>query len=210
MTTAVLSLPVGFVMPHAKGRSAGLFWLLTFIFGTFSFVLATNPELRRWGAAADLVATICYVAATVFVYDILKAVDRTTSMLAAFFSLVGCTVSAVGLVFRLSALAANGGPAMPVLRVSTISFVFFGLHCLLVGWLILRSAFLPRVVGLLMVIAGLGWLTQSFSSLLIPGLPRPLSEFLMLPGVVGEGALSLWLLIAGVNVPRWVQQATEH
>jgi hypothetical protein len=81
----------------------------------------------------------------------------------------------------------------------------FGLHCLLVGYLILGSTFLPRFVGVLMVVAGLGWLTKSFAGVLALSFGR--SGYLLIPGIVGEVTLSLWLLTAGVDSERWNEQA---
>ena len=72
----------------------------------------------------------------------------------------------------------------------------------------LRSTFLPRNVGALMVLAGLGWLTKSFASLLSPPLANYLSPYLMASGIIGEVALTLWLLVVGVNVQRWKEQAS--
>jgi uncharacterized protein DUF4386 len=149
----------------------------------------------RAGVLVNLVSTACYVGATVFIYYLLKPVDRNLSLLAMFFSLVGCAIGA------LSALVPIGTQA------PTVSFIFFGLHCLLVGHLIIRSTFLPRVVGALMMFGGLGWLTFSLSTLLSPPLARSLSPYVMFPGILGEATLTFWLLVKGVNVQRWNEQA---
>jgi hypothetical protein len=83
------------------------------------------------------------------------------------------------------------------------SLVFFGFYCLLIGYLIFRSTFLPRILGVLMAIAGLGWLT-----FLSPPLADYLSPYILAPGVLGEGSLTLWLLVKGVNEQRWKEQAS--
>jgi hypothetical protein len=117
-----------------------------------------------------------------------RPVDRVISALAAIFSLFGCTLSILDLlhpgIFGLNPL------------------VFFGCYCLLIGYLILRSTFLPRILGVLMALGGLGWLT--FVS---PALSSHLSPYNMAPGVLGESALTLWLLAVGVNAQRWNEQA---
>jgi hypothetical protein len=84
-----------------------------------------------------------------------------------------------------------------------ISLVFFGFHCLLIGYLILRSAFLPRILGVLMAITGWGWLT-----FLSPPLANYLWPYIAAASVLGEGSLTLWLLVLGVNVQRWKEQAS--
>ncbi|MEA2568610.1 MAG: hypothetical protein QOI24_611 [Acidobacteriota bacterium] len=230
--------------PRLTARLAGFFWLMTIITGIFAFVAASglvvfgdvaatatnllaHEPLFRSALSADLVATVCYVAATIFVYELLKAVNGTVSLLAAFFSLIGCSIGAFGVVLRIAPLvvlrnsqylgvfAAEQQHAMAYLflriygQSSSVSFVFFGLHCFLIGCLILRSTFLPRFIGVLILIAGAGWLTQGFTNLLSPTLGRSLSSLLMPLGILGEGSLTLWLLIAGVNIQRWRDQNSD-
>jgi len=81
--------------------------------------------------------------------------------------------------------------------------LFFGPFCLLIGYLILSSSFLPRVLGVLMALAGLGWL-----AFLSPAVPRYLSLAIEVLGFLAELSLCLWLLVMGVNVERWKQQAS--
>ena len=72
------------------------------------------------------------------------------------------------------------------------SFVLFGFYCVLIGYLTFRSTFLPRTVGVLMVLAGIGWLTFIY-----PPAARHLSPAILVPGIIGEGSLTLWLLAGG-------------
>lgn len=88
-------------------------------------------------------------------------------------------------------------------QANNIGLVFFGFQCLLVGYLMLRSTFLPRIIDALMVFAGLGWLT-----FLSPPLAENLSRYAMIPGGIGELSLTAWLLVIGVNVHRWNEQAS--
>jgi hypothetical protein len=242
MSADVMTERVAEPSPRFIARAVGVFWLLTILTGTFSMIaldrpvvsgdaaataaniLAHEPSLR-WGVAGNLVAGACYVVATLFVYVLLKPVNRNLSLLAAFFSLLGCATGALSSVFQLAPLVVLGGaPYLSVFpaeqlqalaymflkltaQASSIGFIFFGLHCLLIGCLILRSTFLPRTVGALMVFAGIGWLTLSFSSLLSPPFARNLFPYIMIPGFLGEASLTLWLLVMGVNVQRWKEQA---
>jgi len=89
-----------------------------------------------------------------------------------------------------------------------IAMVFFGVHCLLIGYLVCRSAFLPRILGVLMAITGLGYLTHSFALFLSPAFAAHLFPYLMALGLPGELSLSLFLLVLGVNVQRWKEQAS--
>jgi hypothetical protein len=88
-------------------------------------------------------------------------------------------------------------------QTANICLVLFGFYDLLIGYLILRSAFLPRVLGVLMALAGLGWLT-----FLYPPLANSLSRYVLALGFLAELLLMLWLLVKGVNVQRWKEQAS--
>jgi hypothetical protein len=81
------------------------------------------------------------------------------------------------------------------------SFVFFGCYCLLIGYLIFRSIFMPRILGVGMMLTGVGGLTH-----LWPPVVQYLSPYVMLGGV-GEAALIVWLLLKGVNSDRCSEQA---
>jgi hypothetical protein len=190
MSTPVVAEQMAEASPGLRARLAGVFWLMAFVTdagGKFA------PD--RWVLAGDLIATACLLAATVLVYQLLKPVNRNLSLLAAFFGLVGCALGASNSLFHLGAQASN------------IDFLFFGLHCLLIGYLVLRSTFLPRTVGALMAFGGLGWVTFSLVTLLSLPLAKSLSLYFVIPGILGELTLALWLLVRGVNVQRWKEQA---
>ncbi|HKR66149.1 MAG TPA: DUF4386 domain-containing protein [Thermoanaerobaculia bacterium] len=223
--------------PRTLARTAGLFYLLTIITGGVAFALAEKLFVVRDGAATvanllgreslmylgfatNLLSSVCYIAVTALFYRIFKAVDATTSLAAAFFSLVGCAIGAISVLFYVAPMAILHSAKFQAIfsatqiqelvllsfrlsaRCTNIGFVFFGVYCLLIGTLIVRATFLPRVVGMLMLFAGLGWLT-----FLWPPLVNALAPFNFLPGFVGEATLTFWLLIAGVNAERWTLQA---
>src|SRR6266436_4128408 len=180
--------------PSPRARFIGVVYFLYFltaVFGEFFMrglvvsgdaaatannILAHQP-LFRLGLATGLIATACYVAVTALFYDLFKHVNRSLSLLAAFFSLVGCAILAFASLFRIAPLVVlGGGQYLSVFKVEqlralaslflelygqvvNICFVFFGVYCLLIGYLIFRSPFLPRILGVLMAIAGFGWLT---------------------------------------------------
>jgi len=187
---------------------------------TANNILAHQP-LFRLGLATGLIATACYVAVTALFYDLFKAVNRSLSLLAAFFSLVGCAILAFASLFRIAPLVVLGGShylsAFKVEQLRALAslflelygqgvnicFVFFGVYCLLIGYLIFRSAFLPRILGVLMACAGLGWLT-----FLSPPLANSLSPYIVVLGFLAELSLMLWLLVMGVNVQRWKERAS--
>lgn len=222
--------------PVAKARAAGFFWLLTILTSGFAlFVgekvvvlhnasatvanLLGHGTLFLAGTAAMLVSGACYLATTLFVYQLLRPVNETASRLMALFSFVGCAIGATSCIFELvpvimlkdplysGAFSAEQLAAVTIgflrmrVQANNIGLIFFGLHCLFIGGLILRSKFLPKAIGVLMVIAGLGWLT-----FLWPPLAQKLAPFNLLPGGLGELSFAGWLLIVGVNARAWNEQ----
>lgn len=167
--------------PRTKARIAGLFYLLTFVTGAFA--LAPGA-----GAVPNLVAAAVYVVVVLLLYGLFRPAGKALSVIAAIVGLWGCAYGALT-VFDAAPFHIN-------------SLVFFGFYCLLIGCLILRSKFLPSVLGVLMAAGGLGWLT-----FLSPSLASRLHPYNFAPGMIGEGALTLWLLIRGVDAQRWEEQA---
>jgi hypothetical protein len=162
--------------PRFKARIAGVFYLLVFLTGGFALFVR-----GRLGSAAGLIAGACYIAVTLLFYGIFKPVNRNLSLLAAFISLVGIIIGPLSLLH--------------LVPFSISPLVFFGVYCLLIGYLILRSTFLPRILGALMAFGGLGWLT-----FLSPQLAKSLSPYNL-------AVLTLWLHVKGVNEQRWNEQA---
>ena len=173
--------------PHSRGRIAGLFYILNIVSGSLALVFI-GRKLELYAHAANLTATIFYVIVTLLFYSIFKPANRRVSLLAAISSLIGCAISAVN-SFRHDAVPVN-------------PLVFFGNYCLLIGYLISKSTFLPRVFSILMVIGGLGWLT-----FLSHSLANALAPYNMAPGILAETLLTMWLLIPGVNAQRWKEQS---
>jgi hypothetical protein len=155
-----------------QARLAGVFYLLTIVVGVFA---AFTPS-RPLSDAGNLVGTAFYVIVTALLYLILKPVNPALSLVAGVISLAGCTVGALEALHR-SPFSFNG-------------IVIFGFYCLLLGYLIFRSKFLPRWLGPLVALAGLGWLT-----FLWPSFARHLGLVPMITGMIGEGSLTVCLLL---------------
>jgi len=238
MSAAVMSAPFVQPSPLFNARMSGFFWLMTVLTGSFAMftyqkvvvpgdaaataanILANEP-LFRLGVISDIAASACYLAASLFIYAVLKPVNPTVALLGTFFSVAGCAISALSFAFRLApltVLAVSGftteqlrglSHALISLNVQAVNigFVFFGLHCVLVGSLILESSFIPKGIGALMVFGGLGWLSFAITSLLSPALVLLMIPYILAPGAIGELTLTLWLLVKGVDVRRWNEQA---
>jgi hypothetical protein len=213
--------------PHVKARTIGAVYFLYFAMailggvltpGTASDILA-HQALFRWGFAISLVSLALYVALAALFYNLFKPVNRTLALIAAFFSLMGCAMQAFGSLFELAPFVVTGqsqlksafnpsqlhGLAQMFVDFSGqagyIGIVFFALFDLAIGYMIFRSTFLPRILGVLMAIAGIGWL-----AFLSPPFANHVLIFLEVPGFLAEFSLMLWLLVRGVNLNRWDEQ----
>ncbi|HEY1804201.1 MAG TPA: DUF4386 family protein [Terracidiphilus sp.] len=135
----------------------------------------------------NVLAYLLYAIVTLLFYDLFRPVNRALSLVAALVSLMGCTVGTLS-AFHLPTYHVN-------------ALFFFGTYCLLIGYLILGSKFLPHILGALMMLAGLGWL-----AFLVPTVAKHTAIGIEVLGVAAEGLLMLWLLTMGVNVEKWDRQ----
>jgi Domain of unknown function (DUF4386) len=181
--------------------------------------ILSNETLFRLGATLALISVAFHIAWVVLFYDLFKPVNRTLSLLAAFVGLIAIALQAVSAIFQSAPLTIlRGGEfssaftveqlqalAYLALRLQGQTFnmymVFFGIWCLLTGYLIFRSGFMPRLVGLLEMLAGAAYLI-----LLWPPLASALHPYYLFFGV-GELFLLLWLLVKGVDSARWHERA---
>jgi hypothetical protein len=190
---------------------------------TAQHILA-NELLYRLAAAGDVI-TVLYIVYTLLIYYLFRPVNRSLALLAALFSLVGiavgmliplCDVAAL-LVLKdgasLQALTPEQLQAIALLflqlraQVYALSVVLFGIYNILTGYLIVRSTFLPRLFGVWWAIAGVGYLINSFAIILAPDFAALLSPWILLPGLA-DLVIPVWLLVVGVNVRRWKEQAS--
>ena len=174
---------------NPNARMTGVVYLLYFLTAILAEFLV-GRKLVAHGNATNLIATGCYLTLTLLFYGLFKPVSKSLSLLAALFSLAGCVVMTLGLFPRVSL------PISPLL--------FFGPYCLLIGYLIFRSTYLPRILGVLMALAGLGWL-----AFLSPNLAHSLTVCIEGLGIVAEASLMLWLIVMGVNVQRWEERVSS-
>jgi len=188
--------------------------------------ILAHELLYRLGFAVELFyCAACNVPITVIFYNLFKVVNRNVTLLMVFLDLVVTAIESISLLahyaplillgggHHLSAFTAEQLQAAAYISVQlfehgfAISLVFFGLDCLVMAYLIFRSKFLPRTLGVLLAIEGLGYLINSFALFLAPALQARIFPYFMATGIA-EVALCLWLLVMGVNAQRWKEQAT--
>jgi hypothetical protein len=175
--------------PRTRARITGIVYLLYFLTAVSGEVLVGRSRLVAFDVV-NLIASAFYVAVTLLFYYMFRPVNRGLSLLAALFSLAGCANDVLSL-FHLAPYKIS-------------SLAFFGPYCLLIGYLIFTSAFLPRILGVLMAAAGVGWL------IFLSPLAIHLSTYLKILGFLAEASLMLWLIAKGINVQRWNELATAR
>lgn len=181
--------------------------------------LLQHATLYRWGFGIHLAYLLCAIVLAVILYDMLRRVSAALALLALCFDMAAITVEGIHLLHHLAPLLllADGGlagmepdqlQAMAYAQARLfaygfgISLVFFGAFCIVAGVLIYRSRFLPRTLGVMMVIAGLCYLVNSFALFLAPGLASLLFPYILMPCLLAELSLALWLLVKGIDVAR--------
>lgn len=189
--------------------------------------ILNSEHLFRLSFVLNLVTTAAYVGVSAVFYELFKPAGRTLSVVAAFFGLTGCAVGAAISLDGLSpVLLLKGAPylatfsteqlqtlSLTSLRLSSVggnvALMFFGFYCLSLGFLIVGATFLPRVLGVFMAISGTAWLIGSLASILVPAFANQVLPYTMAAAIFGESALTLWLLVVGVNDSKWRAQAGE-
>ena len=178
--------------------------------------ILAHEQLYRTGFSAAVIVVICNPPMGLILYELLKVVNPRVALLALVFIIISTTIEAVNLfnyiapLFTLSLPEYRGafdpdelqalarGPIRLFGYAFSVSLTFFGVFCALNGYLILRSKFLPAVLGLLMIVAGVTYWINSFQLFL--ALPIPYIQWVTL---IAELSLALWLLVVGVNEAKW-------
>jgi hypothetical protein len=185
-----------------------------------------SEMLFRVGLAGEMLTCVCDVALAMILYFLLRPVSRNLALLAAFFRLTFVGIYGVAKLFEIAALAALGGTdylkafepqqlhdlAYLSLRVHSLgygaSLLFFGFCCVVFGYLIYQSGYLPKILGALLVIGGVGYVVFSLAQILAPAFAAMyLFPWAMLPAFPAELGLALWLTVKGVDVPKWKERA---
>lgn len=185
--------------------------------------IMANESLFRLGFSGELLHIAFDVVVAVLLYALLRPIDRNVALLAAFMRFACDVVLAVTSLSHFAALQLLADAsylktfsseqldtlALLALKLHgdgyAISLVFFGFACLSLGYLIFRARFLPRTIGVLMAIAGVCYLINSFSHFLAPTFAATLFPGLFVPIFVAELSLALWLTVKGVNAEKWDQ-----
>ncbi len=186
-----------------------------------AFATANNIQLSemlfRLGVVADIVNFICGLPCVLIIYYLFKRINKYLLQLALIFVIIQTAIIAVNLLNQTSPLLILGNNAylksfqpnqlatlsQLSLNIQAVGYaiglVFFGFYCLIVGYVISKSKMVPKFLGVLYIISGLGYLMNSFIMLLSKGFANPVFEYVSIPIFIGELSFCLWLLIKGVD-----------
>jgi hypothetical protein len=193
---------------------------------TAASILAAETPYRL-AFALLFVGSLCYLGVTALLYELLRPVNRSVALFCAFAGLAGLTIGAASAVTELGALdllkqastaapgAANQLQAIAQFALQDgpefkVGMVFFGLQITSVGYLILRSTLVPRIIGAVLVAGGLSYIITSFATFVAPAVGARLSPLVIPIAILGEGSLTLWLLFKGVNTNNTDGGATKE
>ena len=204
-----------------QARAAGSAYLITIACGLFAEVyvrasirsssststserLVELEQLYRLGILADAIMLVCYVVVTALLYRLFKPIGPSVSVLAALFSVIGIAILATSMTILLIPITdGRASLAFDALRLHGAAYnltgLFFGPYCALIGWLVLRSRWLPAWTGWLMILAGAAFSLDASVELVAPALARRIPNAVMLISLIAEGALALWLAVFGVK-----------
>jgi len=196
MSLGAMRIPIRSISPRLWARLAGACYLIIFIAAPSGAATATPVKM--------IMTLACDAAVALIFYYLFAPVSRWLSSLGATFRLIYVAwmmVASLNYFHGLPFLKSDHSPAA-FNSGYRIGIAIFGFHCLLIGYLIFKSSFLPRFLGVLMLIAGLCWLIFFF-----PRLADSVSPYNLVAGGIGEGLLTIWLSAMGVNAEEWKQQA---
>jgi hypothetical protein len=177
--------------------------------------------LFRCGVAGDFIMHITDVPMAVIFYVLLKPVSKDLSLLAALFGMLQTAVLCankltlvmvlllLGNSTYLKAFDANQLQALASLSLTLhesgfgVGLIFFGVSCLVTGYLLYRSRYFPKTLGVLQAMAGVSYLINSFAQLLFPALAEKMFPAIVLPAFIGELGTCLWLIVKGIDTSKW-------
>jgi hypothetical protein len=188
--------------------------------------IMASQLLWRIGIVGDILMHVCDVGLMVVFYILLKPVNKNLVLIAVLFALIQTAVLVAYKIKLFEALFLLGSAdylkafepqqlhVLMYIAIKTdgygfgIGLIFFGFACLVLGYLIFRSGYIPKIFGVMMQIAGLCYLTNSFTLLLAPKFADIIFPAILVPCFIAELSFCIWLLVKGVNLPKWEKQVS--
>ncbi|RXH55783.1 DUF4386 domain-containing protein [Granulicella sibirica] len=182
--------------------------------------ILASESLFRLTIAGDLVMHITDVPMAILFYVLLKPVSKDLSALAALFGMLQTAIlcaNKLNLITVLFLLTGNGLQSFTPSQLQSfaslslelhesgfgVGLIFFGVSCLITAYLLYRSEYFPKALGILQAMAGVSYLINSFTLILNPTLATRMFPAIVIPAFIGELATCLWLITKGINVTKW-------
>ncbi len=183
--------------------------------------LLASPLLWRIGIAADLLMHVCDMIVLLVMYTLLKPVNKNLALLMVFFNMIQTAVLVANNMNMMTPMFLSGSAdylhaftpdqlqalAYTFIRAHGYGFgsglIFFGCACLISGYLIFRSGYFPKIIGVMIQLAGICYLINSFALIIAPEFAHLLFPAILLPAFAAETSLCLWLIIKGVKLKEW-------
>ncbi|MEJ7646478.1 MAG: DUF4386 domain-containing protein [Chryseolinea sp.] len=183
--------------------------------------IIASPFLWRVGICVDLIMQVCDIPLMVILYVLLRPVNRNLTLLNLLFNLIQTAVLVanklnlvmalifLGDVSYLKSIDPNQLHSLSYLSIKLhdhglgVGLIFFGVVCIIEGFLIFKSGYFPKVLGVMMAVAGVCYIVNSFSLLLAPPVASLLFPLILLPCVIAEFSLAIWMIVKGVNLAKW-------
>lgn len=184
-----------------------------------------HEALYRLGLVAHVVVTVTNIPLALIFYELFKVVNRRLALLDVFFGLVATAIEAASLLSQFTPVVVLGGRnyanALPPAQLHALAYlpndlsnisysvygVFYGFGFICEAYLVYKSTFVPRAIGVLLALDALNYLGVGFTTMLAPGVAAHLGAWTGLPTIIAEGSLCLWLLLVAVDVEQWKEQA---
>jgi hypothetical protein len=188
--------------------------------------ILASPELYALGGIVQLIVYACDAGVALIFYELLRPVNRGLALLACFFRLVFVAVAASNMIVHFAPLVLMRGAAdspgmepaqvealaLASIRLRTAGFdvalVFFGFHCVIAGYLIFKSTFLPRILGVALATGGAGYVANIFISVIPSPTRGYIFPYALFPAGLAEVTLTGWLILRGLNVAKWYEQGS--
>ena len=187
--------------------------------------IRASESLFLSGIVGQSVVFLTEIVLTVLLYVLLRPASRTISLVAAFARLALAIIQGINLLpYFIALLLLSGAGYLTVFEPDQLDALvllflnahgygvliwqlFFGFHLFVLGYLIFKSGYFPRILGVLMVVGALGYLIDGYGNILFPNYAEIFGVIVGVTAVIGELPFFLWLLIKGVNVQRYNERA---
>lgn len=190
--------------------------------------ILASEALFRMAIVSEIVLVAAYVGVSLLLYRLLRRVSQSLALTSVFFATIGNILWTVGSLFQLEALRLlHAGTALGAFNADqlqsfalqsikmhdtalNVGMVFFGIYCIILGILLFKSGYFPKAIGVILAVGGVFDVLNEIVAFGAPALSNALPDWVQLPGFIGELALTVWLIVVGLNLEEWASTSQDH